>query len=182
MAYEAEVWTRIPGFSLYEVSNVGRIRSVEHEVDRGEKGVMTYPSHIMKLCVSNAGYLRACIKDDNGIRRQQSVHRAVALAFIPNPENKPEVNHINANKLDNCVENLEWVTSSENARHRDMLLPEPRKMPDNIHNEKAVIIDGKYRFESITEAAEYIGSTESQVCSVLKGRYATTHGHTAEYA
>ena len=63
------------------------------------------------------GYLRALIKRDDGKFRTIGVHRLVAMAYIPNPDNKPEVNHIDGNKLNNCVENLEWVWGWENVEH-----------------------------------------------------------------
>lgn len=175
-----ETWRLVQDFDLYEVSSLGRVRSIEHDVERPEKGVMTYPSHVLKQCLSNAGYLRVCIKDNTGRRRQMSVHRLVAIAFIPNPEEKREVNHINCNKEDNRVENLEWCTPSENCKHRERMRVGPRKPIRRYH--RPVIVDGHIRFESITEAAEAIGSTESALCSILHGRYQTTHGHTVCYA
>lgn len=64
------------------------------------------------------GYKRVSVRDENGKAFQMSVHRLVAFLFIPNPENKQEVNHLDRNKANNCVENLEWVTRSENELHK----------------------------------------------------------------
>ena len=86
---------------LYEVSSKGRVSNFRK---------------ILKTYKINSGYL--CLKLANsGMRTSVLVHRLVAEAFIPNPDNKAEVNHKDGNKENNCVENLEWVTSSENKRH-----------------------------------------------------------------
>lgn len=94
-----EIWKNIKGYEgLYQVSNLGRIRK------------------IVLQSVLNDGY--KCfnlIKDNN--KKIMKVHRAVAEAFIPNPKNKPQVNHIDGNKQNNNVSNLEWVTASENMIH-----------------------------------------------------------------
>ena len=63
------------------------------------------------------GYLRVTMVDDHGMTKRIFVHRLVAMAFIPNPERKPYVNHIDNSGLNNCVDNLEWCTSQENTQH-----------------------------------------------------------------
>jgi len=71
----------------------------------------------MKPVISHKGYYRVMLYNESKKRTHYSVHRLVALAFLPNPEKKPEVNHKNGIKTDNRAENLEWVTSSENVQH-----------------------------------------------------------------
>jgi len=117
---EGESWLPVQGFEeYYHISNMGRLKILDrlcwkNATDKlhtrikkerisamipNDKG---YPSHIL-------------VKDD--IKHTQTIHRLVALHFIPNPENKPQVNHKNGIKWDNRVENLEWVTESENSIH-----------------------------------------------------------------
>lgn len=107
-----EKWKDIAGYEgIYEVSNLGRIKTVAR-VDRAGKPV---PERI-RSNVEVHGYLYCELWKDNHSKRF-AVHRLVASAFIPNPEGKPEVNHIDGNKKNNVISNLEWCTYSENAYH-----------------------------------------------------------------
>ena len=98
-----EIWKPIKGYEkLYEVSNKGRIRNTRNKV--------------MKTYIINSGY-KAIKFTVNGKRTSHLIHRIVATTFLDNFESLPEVNHINENKLDNKVENLEWVSSAQNKQH-----------------------------------------------------------------
>lgn len=121
---EPEIWKDIEGYDgWYQVSNKGRVRSWRYGSPK--KGRRSKP-HIMKTD-SPERYNRARLTN-NGDRKMESVHRLVAKAFIPNPDNKPQVNHKNGNRRDNREENLEWVTAKENAEHASCngLLPDCR--------------------------------------------------------
>jgi len=88
--------------NLYSISKNGEVLS-----NNGKK---------LKTEITKFGYCR-CALYSNGNTKRFAIHRLVAMAFIPNPENKPQVNHKDGNKKNNCVENLEWVTASENIFH-----------------------------------------------------------------
>lgn len=111
-----EVWKPVKGFEgLYEVSNLGRIMALPKIVTRRGKSY-NIKSKIMKPQQSGNGYLKICLHD-NGRTSFLFVHRIVAQAFIPNPENKPCIDHINTIRDDNRVENLRWCTFKENRNN-----------------------------------------------------------------
>lgn len=113
-----EKWVDCPHYeSRYEVSNLGRIRSIPHEVVNGTGGRFMTKQTILAMTMNNDGYLQVSLTNNSGIRKTERVHRLVALAFVPNHEKKPEVNHINAIRSDNRAENLEWNTHQENCQH-----------------------------------------------------------------
>ena len=103
-AFDVEIWKDVIGYEgYYQVSNLGRVKRVN-----GKK------EHILNGGLGTYIGVSLCI---DGKVKQYGVHRLVAQAFIPNPENKPQVNHINGDKYDNRVENLEWTSASENSLH-----------------------------------------------------------------
>jgi hypothetical protein len=107
MENQQEIWKGVVGFEThYEISNLGRLRRISKTLKGG----------IINAKPQRDGYIVGDMSV-NGFSKKYIIHRLVAIAFIPNPENKPEVNHINGIKGDNRVENLEWVTRSENTIH-----------------------------------------------------------------
>lgn len=111
------IWKPIKGYEgRYEVSTWGQVRSLDRTV-RNTKGVLAHlRGKLLNPAVGKAGYKVAFLRDGKE-SKAFSVHRLVALAFLPNAENKSEVNHKNGIRTDNRVSNLEWVTPSENKCH-----------------------------------------------------------------
>lgn len=167
-----EVWKPIEGYEgLYEVSNLGRIKSLRRDVAipnprLGTVGYRTYPERI-KPCVENRhGYYQVTLSKEAKSRTLR-VHRLVALAFIPNPDNKPYINHIDGNKKNNRVSNLEWCTASENNWHASLVLGVDRShCPDVAHEANKIPVmrdDGKVypSMQALMRALGLKGSSRS---------------------
>jgi hypothetical protein len=118
-----EEWKNIPN-SNYAISNIGRIKSLSYKrLHNVNKTFYQTKEVILKQSNNNSKkYWRFCIKYNNGTKIYESIHRLVAKAFIPNNENLAQVNHIDGNKDNNCVSNLEWVTNQQNNEHRFKVL------------------------------------------------------------
>ena len=167
-----ESWRTIPASKgKIEISDKGNIRSLL----RGEP-------FVLKCQEDNSGYYRVRAT----IERQKmtfKIHREVAKAFIPNPNNLPQVNHKDGNKKNNAVDNLEWVTSRENALHAiktglwDTVIEGARR--ENEKRKTPIIGfcgETVKHFESVSEAERYIGSRH--VSDVIKGKRSQAKGWT----
>jgi len=117
---DGEIWLDIVGFEgYYQISNLGRVKSINRIVNRSD-GRREYRKNMLlkqKVRKSKGGYLEIQLQKD-GFSRHIQIHRLVAIAFHPNPENKPQVNHKDFNVKNNCADNLEWATNLENTKHR----------------------------------------------------------------
>ncbi len=112
-----EIWKPIVGYeNLYEVSNIGRVRSLDRFVSAKLNSVSHKKGQLLKPRIDHKGYARVCLSK-NGKGKHFRIHRLVALTFILNPNNLPQVNHKTGNKLQNNIENLEWITNLDNMRH-----------------------------------------------------------------
>lgn len=116
-----EIWKDVNGFEgFYQVSNFGRVRSLDRieEVYRSDIGLVIRPrkGRILKQKTNKYGYAVVHLRNKE-LEKHASVHRLVASEFLDNPENKPSVNHIDADKLNNCLWNLEWSTHTEQMQH-----------------------------------------------------------------
>jgi len=160
-----EIWKDIPGFEgFYEISSFGRIKSFKKNRD-GE---------ILKLTNKKGHYFSFVLQGKGKERKSARIHRLVAEAFIPNPDNLPEVNHKDGNKQNNMVDNLEWCTSSHNVQHsirmhREQLNP---MIYYNQHIKPKPIIqlqkDGSFvnRFENSAEAEKATGVCQRNILQV----------------
>lgn len=119
MENEIEIWKPVVGYEgIYEVSSLGRIRSLPRIVKSRSPNGRLMKGKIRKPNFRSHGYIQFNLYDkENKNFAARNLHRIIAMAFIPNPENKPEVNHIDANPSNNSLSNLEWVTHKENIVH-----------------------------------------------------------------
>lgn len=151
-----EIWKDIQGYEgYYQVSTQGRVRNSR----RGK---------ILGASKQGSGYIQTMLSK-NAVRSYPLVHRIVAQTFIPNPENKPQINHKNGDKTDNRVENLEWCTMSENLHHRHRVLGQPGGRCKAV----TCITTGK-TYPSAKAAAADLGLHRSAVSRVCEGRQKTT--------
>jgi hypothetical protein len=111
-----EEWKDVVGHEgLYMISNLGRVKSLRRVVSRSTSD-MVISERILSQNISTTGYYYVVLHKDKKPKTCK-IHRLVGLSFIPNPHNKPQINHIDGNKLNNTLNNLEWVSVSENAKH-----------------------------------------------------------------
>lgn len=143
---EQEIWEDIPNYvGHYQVSNLGRVRGVNRYVNNSiPNSIRMVKGKMLKLSKGRLGYYTVALCK-NGIYFHNRVHRLVALAFMPNPENKPQINHINNNPSDNNIKNLEWCTPQENTAH-SFKQGRTGKLSEEIHKEiSQKYIDGYYQ-------------------------------------
>lgn len=113
-----EEWVPVADYEgKYEVSSAGRVRSLDRVCQRDYHGDVLRKGRVLSVRVDGKGYHQARLYSGNRESTYPKVHRLVAKAFIPNPDNLPQVNHIDEVKLHNCVENLEWCTGHHNMEH-----------------------------------------------------------------
>ena len=176
-----EEWRDIEGFEgYYQVSNLGRVKSLSR-ITKSKPGYYRFTyKRILKSYVSTNGYKMVSLRKESKTH-YRTVHRLVTKAFIPNPENKGDVNHIDANRLNNKVENLEWATRSENIKHciklgRNKTPNKGKTGKDCIFSKrvKQYSIDNEFlaEFESITKAREVTGVNNISKACKSKTRFA----------
>lgn len=188
---EGEIWKPIPDYeNFYEVSNLGRVKSLERLVKANGNGFWLKKAKIMSQVKDKRGYLCVPLSVNRKIKFSK-VYRLVCLAFLENPKNKRTVNHINGIKEDNRLENLEWATDVEQCAHRRDVLkfkgsmygkkrpPFSQEWKDKISNSKKGtkidkgrwVIDtqnGVY-YRNIRAAAYSIGMKETALRAQLSG-------------
>lgn len=115
---EEEIWKNIKDYEgFYQASNFGRIRSIPHIANGGYRSkIQRIKGKVLNPTPNDKGYLRVFLSKNNKVKTKY-VHILIAQTFIPNLENKPQVNHIDCNKQNNRVDNLEWCTGLENMKH-----------------------------------------------------------------
>lgn len=174
-----EIWKDIVGYEgYYQVSTLGRVRSVD-KIVKGKNGSTRFVKGQILQPNLSEGYLMVGLSK-NGRHSTIRVHRLVAKSFISNPKNKRTVNHIDENKLNNVVENLEWATDKENCNHGN------RTIKSSIGRYKPIeqlFLNGApvKVHRGIKLASEDTGIPQSKIVDVLKGRKKQTHGYKWRY-
>ena len=210
LSNEIEVWKDVKNYEgYYIVSSMGKVKSLDRIV-LGKNGVSSFRSGKLKSNVIDRwGYLLVLLSKNNK-QKLCRIHRLVAEAFIPNPENKPHIDHINTDKKDNWVGNLRWCTRSENmnnpltkekcremnkGKHRSeetkkkisesgkgRILSEESKKKIGKGNGKLVYcIELEKIFESTCEASRELGISQSSISLVCRGKRKTAGGYHWEY-
>lgn len=172
---DREVWRWVVGYEgRYMVSNMGKVVSVPCVQKRGSK---SYHKPGITVADNDNGHgYRVLSLYSDGVQKQVTVHRLVATAFIPNPDNLPEVNHIDGNKQNNCVSNLEWVTRRQNIKHAVDVL-DSFSFNRHFTEEQVESIRTDKRTEK--EIAEEYGVTQTTINAIRTGKtYKTYKGKT----
>ena len=159
-----EQWLDIIGYEGYQVSNLGRVKSLGNYKTRKEK--------ILKQCIDKDGYLQVQLCK-NGKIKTFKVHRLVAQAFIPNPDNLPQVNHKDENKENNIVSNLEWCTQQYNSEYS---FAKPILQIDKDTNE--IIRE----WASARQVERELGIDDSSIIKCCKGKLKTARGSKWRYS
>ena len=178
-----EIWVDIKDYEgLYQVSNLGRIKTLPRikrnfNINTKQLEEIVLPEKIRKPQLTKYGYYRVGLTKSHK-QIYYSVHRLVAEAFIPNPENLPQINHKDENKLNNEINNLEWCTSKYNANYgtRNKRVSEPQM-------KKIRCVETDTVYKSLSEASRVTGVSIGNLSSVCNHRvgYKTAGGYHWEY-
>lgn len=164
-----EIWKDIPSYEgYYQVSNLGNFRSLPRRVRYKSNGWRNYPSKTLLTETTKDNYQRIVLMKE-GVKTRYQAHRLVALAFIPNPDNKPFINHIDGNKSNNNADNLEWCTASENVTHADItgLRDMSKHHPSN--SKKIKCLETGEIFVSYYQAVKWLGKTSNSISALARG-------------
>ena len=180
-----EEWKDVKGYEgYYQVSNTGQVRSVERTVTNSRSRRCKPFDRVIKSQIlrqykrpKEPGYYLFVVLQKDHKRNYVCVHRLVAEAFIPNDNKKPFINHIDGDKSNNNVGNLEWVTQRENVDHA---IKAGLSNPGAYRKKKVIRSDGKI-FESVTEAAKSSGSCVADVSKCCLGKRKSTNGYSFKY-
>lgn len=164
---------------LYQVSNFGRVKSFPRQ------GTHINEEHILILGKNHKGYLQ-CILTKKSKRNNFMVHRLVAKMFISNPEDKTQINHIDGNKENNCVSNLEWCTNGENGKHAWTNGLRTKKYGKENKSAKKVVqysLDMKQIkvWSSIIDIERELGFNNRNICACCRNKRPTAYGYVWRY-
>lgn len=175
-----EIWKDVVGYEgRYQVSNKGRVKRLARVCNCGE----VLDEIIMKSRPAKNGYPLILLREsDGGRRRGHSVHRLVAEAFIPNPDNLPQVNHINENRADNRVENLEWCSNHYNMHYGNC----QRRIYEGQHFKPVDVFtkSGEFiaHYKSISDCSKATGVATGLISRICQGRRISAHKMKFKYS
>lgn len=174
---QQEIWKDIPGYKgLYQVSNLGRIKGV-YRIVKNKDSQMVVGSKIKNPQLHQISGRPIISLSKDGIKKTYYIHRLVALAFIPNPDNLPLINHKDENPKNNNADNLEWCTAYYNVHYGNGIRKRAKlksKAIYQIERLKHKIIN---RFESLTQAQNITGIDKRLISKVLCGKNQTAGGY-----
>jgi hypothetical protein len=180
-----EIYKDIKGYEgLYQISNLGNIRSLDRQSWNGNSW-FTLKGKQLSPADNGKGYLFVGLCKNGKIRSRCYIHRLVAETFLPNPNNKPCVNHIDGNKQNNCLSNLEWVTYEENNKHAYKTgLKQPTKKTQKSVIATNLVTGEELYFDGIREAGRQLNIYHQSIQKICKGNTnrKSSHGYTFRYA
>ncbi len=175
MTSKTEIWKSHPDITGIEVSTLGRVRTLDRVVST-EKRTCFLKGHVFKRCGNGHGYLQVNITV-NGKRATKSVHRLVAQAFIPNPDNLPQVNHRDCNRKNNGVSNLEWCDNSYNMKYKEKFgVSQTEAAGHSLFAVSLSTLEISH-FRSHHEASQELRVCASNISKVIKNKYKQTGGY-----
>lgn len=174
MKNSVEEWLDVVGYEgLYQVSNLGRIKSLNY--NRTGKEAIISPNNL------NTGYLQV-ILCKNGKTKHHTIHRLVAMAFLPNTDNLPQVNHKDENKENNCVENLEWCGPKYNINYGTARERTVKNMTGPYKSKQVLCVETGVIYSSSYEASRKIGTNKGNIISCCRGKRNTAGGYHWKYS
>ena len=176
-----EIWKDIKGYEgRYLVSNRGRVKSLERIVIRKNGRKFSIKERILKPFTNHSGYLVVILSGGNGKNKTFLVHRLVCKAFHENPKSKPCVNHIDENKANNVVSNLEWCTYEENNNYgtRTARIAKTQSKPVGQYT-----LDGELVkiWQSTSDVQRQLGFSQAHISKVARGKRKTAYGYVWKY-
>ena len=172
---DSEIWKTYPEFDFVQGSNLGRVRTVDRVV-KTKNGMRLIKGHILKQQLDRYGYLFVSFRV-NGKKVNRKVHRIIAQTFLPNPNELPQVNHIDCDRTNNNVDKLEWCTHEYNMQYKEKYgtsAAEALGCPVYAVNLETLEVS---KFPSQLEASRALGIVGQNISAVIKGKLKTAGGY-----